>query len=48
VEAVEPASSGAGVVEEDSPCIKKSSEDDMEAADGAVENGNTNSSKITW
>jgi len=46
VEAVGPASSGAvvaGVVEEDSPCIRKSSEDGMEAADGAAENGNTNS-----
>jgi len=51
LESVGPASSGAvvaGVVEEDSPCIRKSSEDGMDAADGAAENGNTNSSKITW
>ena len=37
-----------GVIEEDSPYIRKSSEDGMEAADGATEKGNTNSSKITW
>jgi len=45
VEAVGPTSSEAvvaGVVEEDSPCIRKSSEDGMEAADGAAEKGNTN------
>jgi hypothetical protein len=29
----------AGAVAEDSPCSKKLSEDDMEAADGAVANG---------
>jgi hypothetical protein len=38
----------AGAVREDSPCIRKSSEDGMEAADGAAENGNMDSSKITW
>jgi len=37
-----------GVGEEESPCIRKSSEDGMEAADGAAENGNTDSSKMTW
>lgn len=46
-----PASDGvvlAGDVQEVRPCIRKSSDDDMEAADGAAENGNTDSSKMTW
>ena len=38
----------AGVGEEESPRIRKSSEDGMEAADGATENENTDSSKMTW
>jgi hypothetical protein len=38
----------AGAVEEVRSCIRKSSDDGMEAADGAAENGNTDSSKITW
>jgi len=33
----------AGAVVEESPCIRKSSEDGMEAADGAAENGNMDS-----
>jgi hypothetical protein len=41
-----PASDGvvlAGDVEEVRPCIRKSSDDGMETADGAAENGNTDS-----
>ena len=38
----------AGAVVEESPYIRKSSEDGMEAADGAAENGNMDPSKITW
>ena len=38
----------AGAIKEESPCIRKSSEDGMEAADGAAENGNMDPSKITW
>ena len=38
----------AGAVEEVRFCIRKSSDDGMEPADGAAENGNTDSSKITW
>ena len=37
----------AGVVEEESPCIRKSSDNGMEAADDVAENGNTDSSKTT-
>jgi len=36
----------AGVVE-DSPCMRKSSDNDMEAGDGVAENGNTDSLKMT-
>jgi hypothetical protein len=38
----------AGADCEDSPCIRKSSEDGTEAAEGAAENRNTDSSNITW
>jgi len=36
------------VVEEESPCIRNSSEGGTEAADGAAANGNTDSSNMTW
>ena len=38
----------AGAGKEVRSCIRKSSDDGMEPADGAAENGNTDSSKITW
>jgi hypothetical protein len=34
--------------EEESPCIRNSSEDGTEAGDGVATNGNTDSSKMTW
>jgi hypothetical protein len=38
----------AGDAEEVRSRIRKSSDNGMEPADGAVENGNTDSSKMTW
>ena len=38
----------AGAGKEVRSCIRKSSDDGMEPADGAAENGNTDSSKMTW
>jgi len=37
----------AGVIKEESPCIRKSSDNGMEVADDVAENENTDSSKTT-
>jgi hypothetical protein len=38
----------AGDIEEVRPCIRKSSHESTQATDGAAENWNTDSLKMTW